>query len=267
MRNKIIMGRYIETGSWVHGLDPRAKVTAMLLFMVVIFMINTFVGVLAVMAFSILIMSCTKIPFIFYMRAVKPLLFLIGFIALFQILFNTGGTRIISVGSIHLYSGGLERGVLSALRMILFISFTAILTFTTTPERLTQGLESFFAPFRLLRLSPQKITLMISVALRFIPSIFEEAEKILKAQASRGFVLKERTLREKASILMTLLVPVSVGAFRRAGDLVDSMESRGYRLGMPRSKFRLLSWGNKDTFFILGFVLLLVLMVYLGTAV
>ncbi len=263
MRNKIIMGRYIETGSWVHGLDPRAKVAAMLLFMVVIFMINSFIGVIAVTVFSILIMSFTRIPFIFYSRAVKPLLFLIGFIALFQILFNTGGARIVSVGPVSLYSGGIERGVLSALRMILFISFTAILTFTTTPERLTHGLESFFAPLRWVRLSPQKITLMISIALRFIPSIFEEAEKILKAQASRGFVLKERTLREKASILMTLLVPVSVGAFRRASELVDSMESRGYRLGMPRSRFYVLVWGSKDTFFVLIFVLLVALMVLL----
>lgn len=147
--------------------------------------------------------------------------------------------------------------------MILFIAFTAILTFTTTPERLTNGLESFFAPLRYVRMSPQKITLMISIALRFIPSIFEEAEKILKAQASRGFVLKERTLKEKASVLMTLLVPVSVGAFRRAGELVDSMESRGYQLGRPRSQYQQLLWVNKDTLFVLAFALLVGLMVYL----
>lgn len=262
MRNKIIMGRYIETGSWVHRLDPRAKVTAMLLFMVAIFMINSFTSMIAVAIFAVLMMSFTKIPFIFYSRAVKPLLFLIGFIALFQMLFQTGGARVVSVGPIHLYADGLERGVLSALRMILFISFTALLTFTTTPERLTQGLESFFGPLRWLRLSPQKITLMISIALRFIPSIFEETEKILKAQASRGFVLQERTFKEKASILMTLLVPVSVGAFRRASELVDSMEARGYRLGMPRTKFELLVWTSKDTYYILAFVLLVVLMVY-----
>jgi energy-coupling factor transport system permease protein len=263
MRNKFIMGKYIDTGSWVHRLDPRSRVTAMLLFMAVIFMINSFVGVAAVSIFAIVMMGFTKIPYKVYSRAVKPLMLLIGFIALFQMIFNTGGTRIVSMGSVHLYTGGLEQGALSALRMILFITFTAILTFTTTPERLTHGLEHMFAPLRYLRMSPQKITLMISIALRFIPSIFEEAEKIVKAQASRGFVLKERTLREKASILMTLLVPVSVGAFRRAMDLVDSMESRGYQLGMPRSKFQQLLWGNKDTLFVMAFALLVVLMVYL----
>lgn len=106
MRNKIIMGKYIDTGSWVHRLDPRAKVTAMLLFMVVIFMINSFVSVSVVTIFAIVMMSFTKIPFKVYSRAVKPLMYLIGFIALFQIIFNTGGTRIVSVGSVHLYSGG-----------------------------------------------------------------------------------------------------------------------------------------------------------------
>jgi len=263
MRNKIMMGRYMDTGSWIHQLDPRAKVTAMLLFMLVIFMISSLTGAFIVMIFSILIISCTRVPFIYYSRAIKPLLFLIGFITLFQILFTSGGSRLLTVGAIHIYTGGVEQGALSALRMILFISFTAILTFTTTPERLTHGLESFFAPLRWLGLSPQRMTLMISIALRFIPSIFEEAEKIVKAQASRGFVLKERSLREKAGILITLLVPVSVGAFRRASDLVDSMEARGYRLGMPRTKFEVLVWRSKDTLFVLAFVVLVLVMVFL----
>jgi len=107
MRNKIMMGRYMDTGSWIHQLDPRAKVTAMLLFMLVIFMISSLTGAFIVMIFSILIISCTRVPFIYYSRAIKPLLFLIGFITLFQILFTSGGSRLLTVGAIHIYTGGV----------------------------------------------------------------------------------------------------------------------------------------------------------------
>ena len=142
---------------------------------------------------------------------------------------------------------------------ILFVSFTAILTLTTPPLRLTQGLEDIMQPLKWFRVSPRKVTLMLSISLRFIPTVFEEADKILKAQASRGMDLKDQSLGRKARLLISLLVPVTISAIRRAEELVDSMESRGYKLNKPRSRFHILRWQPKDSLLILAVILLLLI--------
>ncbi|WP_040950735.1 energy-coupling factor transporter transmembrane component T family protein [Gorillibacterium massiliense] len=267
MQNRMIFGRYYDTGSWVHSLDPRAKVAAMLMYMVAIFMVSTFIEAAAVFLFAIVIMQSTRIPLSQFLRSLKPLIFIMVFIFAFHLLFDASGTRMMAVGPFKFYSGGLERGILAVVRMILFVGFTAILTFTTPPAKLTRGLEDFFRPLKILRISPARITLMIEIALRFIPTVFEEAEKILKAQSSRGMDLKDQPLAKKAKLLISLLVPVTVSAVRRAMELVDSMESRGYRLGAPRSKFHALDWARRDTVFILVFVVLLGAMLALNMSV
>jgi len=264
MRSRLILGRYVDTNSWVHRLDPRSKVTGMIVYVCIIFMISSLIEIIVVGLFSIFIMLNTKIPFKLFIKAVKPLIFLIIFIALFHILFDSSGTQVLSLGLISMYSGGLESGLIAALRMILFISFTAVLTFTTTPYRLTQGMESILTPLKWFRISPQKITLMITIALRFIPTVMEEAEKILKSQASRGFDLTEKSLREKARTLLSLLVPVTVSAIKRAHELTDSMESRGYRLGMPRSRFHIMQWSLKESLYSGSFLILLSGVIILG---
>ncbi|MCL6457841.1 MAG: energy-coupling factor transporter transmembrane protein EcfT [Gorillibacterium sp.] len=259
MSNRMIMGRYVDTGSWMHRLDPRSKTIAMLLFMIAIFLVNSFIEIGIVALFAIVIMLSTKVPFRLYLRALRPLLFLMVFIFVFQLLFEASGTQLLNMGPIKLYAGGLEKGTLSVTRMILFVSFTAILTLTTPPLRLTQGLEDIMQPLKWLRISPRKITLMLSISLRFIPTVFEEADKILKAQASRGMDLKDQSLGRKARLLIALLVPVTIGAIRRAGDLVDSMESRGYQLSKPRSRFHILHWKRSDSLLILAVIVLLLI--------
>ncbi|WP_313787489.1 energy-coupling factor transporter transmembrane component T [Paenibacillus larvae] len=146
-------------------------------------------------------------------------------------------------------------------RMGMLVSFTAILTFTTTPNKLAQGLEDVMKPLGWVGLSPEKLTLMISLALRFIPTIFEKTEKILKAQASRGADIKELPWVEKGKMLVSLLVPVTVSSFRRAEDLIHSMESRGYVLGAPKTRYHRLNWSRNDSLFLASFLLLVFLVI------
>ncbi|MBC8079890.1 MAG: energy-coupling factor transporter transmembrane protein EcfT [Gorillibacterium sp.] len=259
MSNRMIIGKFVDTGSWIHRLDPRSKTIAMLLFMVAIFLVNTFQEIGIVALFAFVIMWSTKIPLRLYIRSLKPLLFLMIFIFVFHLLFEASGTQLLNMGPIKLYAGGLEKGTLSVSRMILFVSFTAILTLTTPPLRLTQGLEAIMQPLKWLHMSPRKVTLMLSISLRFIPTVFEEADKILKAQASRGLDLKDQSLGRKARLLISLLVPVTISAIRRAEELVDSMESRGYQLNKPRSRFHSLRWQQLDSLLVLAVIILLLI--------
>lgn len=256
MSNKLIFGRYIEMDSWIHRLDPRVKLLTMILYMMAIFQLDTVYEFGLVLLFSALVLRMTRIRYGVYLRAVKPLLLIITFIALFHVLFDASGTKLWSVGAFQLYTGGLERGLQSAGRMILFIAFTAVLTFTTSPAHITRGLEFWLGPLGWVGLSPQRITLMISISLRFVPTVFEEADKILKAQASRGMDIEDLSFREKAKQLLSLLVPVTVGAVRRALELAELMEARGYRLGEQRSRYLVLVWHRVDTMFLALFILL-----------
>jgi energy-coupling factor transport system permease protein len=250
MRNKIIFGRYMDTDSWVHGLDPRAKTLSMILFMAAVFMIDSYFGVTIVLGFSLIMMKSTHIPLFLYARAIKPLTFILLFIVIFHLVFSTSGGQFIDVGLFNFYAGGLERGLISASRMMLFVSFAAMLSFTTQPERLAQGLSRLLKPIRYIGLSPDKLALMINISLRFIPTLFEESERIWKAQVSRGLELRNKPLRQRVKLILALLVPITFGAFRRAIELADSMEARGYRLGARRTAYLSLVWSSRDTLFL-----------------
>lgn len=257
MRNKLLFGRRIDTGSWVHGLDPRAKLTGMLLYLAAIVLVGSWRALALAALFSLAYMTATRIPFKYYVKAAKPLWALMVFIFAVQCLTVDRGEVIWRIGAWTLYTGGLSSGFIAASRMALLVSFTAILTFTTTPGLLNQGLAGVLAPFQRIGLKPQRLTLMMSIALRFIPTILEETQKILKAQAARGADLKELPWREKGRMLVSLLVPVTVGAFRRAEELVLSMESRGYTIGAPRTEYHRLGWSRRDTWFVLSYVALI----------
>lgn len=264
MNERLVLGKYIDIDSIVHRLDPRSKIISMVLYLALIFLVDTWLEAALLVIVSIAVMSITRIPLSMYWKAVKPLRFLIVFIALFQMLFTEGETVYWSAGAITVSGEGIAAGAMTALRMSLFISFTSMLNFTTPPARLMRGLEQLLHPFRRIGLSPQRWTLMIQIALRFIPTLFAEAENILKAQASRGADIRELPLRKKAETLVALLVPVIVGALRRATELTEAMEIRGYRLGQPRTNFHLLTWRATDTWFITMFAILVVVAICLA---
>lgn len=250
MHDNLLLGRSIETGSWVHRLDPRAKITGMLVYVAVILLSRSWIAMLVLALFSIGVMLSTRIPLKYFIKAAKPLRYLMLFIFILQVLTVQEGGVWLTIGSFDLHEGGLRLGAFAVIRMAFLISFTALLTFTTTPARLNQGLEGVLSPLKKIGLSPDRLTLMIGLALRFIPSILDEAQIIMKAQASRGADIKELPLKEKARMLVSLLVPVISGAFRRAQDLVYSMESRGFIMDAPRTRYHRLRWGLADTLFV-----------------
>ncbi|MEK4291253.1 MULTISPECIES: energy-coupling factor transporter transmembrane component T family protein [Paenibacillus] len=256
MNEKLILGRSIETGSWVHKLDARAKITGMLLYVAVILFSRSWMAMAVLAIFSIAVMASTRIPLKYFLKAAKPLRYLMLFIFIVQVVSVKTGEVVLTLGSWSIYEGGLRLGAFSVIRMFFLITFTALLTFTTTPGKLNQGLEGILTPFKKLGLSPDRITLMISISLRFIPTILDESQIIMKAQASRGADLKELPLKEKGRMLVSLLVPIIASAFRRAQDLVYSMEARGFRMDAPRSRYHRLRWGKFDTVFIGMFVVM-----------
>lgn len=256
MRNKLLIGRTIDTGSWIHALDPRAKLTAMLLYAAVIVMLRSWPAFLLTAVFSVFFMAATRIPFKYYAKAAKPLWLLMLFIFIVQCFTLQTGRLLLQLGPLHVYSGGLSSGLLAACRMALFIAFTALLTFTTTPGRLNQGVSGMMKPFARFGLPVHRMSLMTSIALRFIPTILEESQKILKAQAARGADLGELPLLEKGKMLLSILVPITVGAFRRAEDLITSMEARGFVIDAPRTDYHEPAWGTKETGFVVVYVLL-----------
>lgn len=256
MRDKLLFGRCIDTGSSIHQLDPRAKITGMILYLIAIVAVNSWWMLLLTAVFSLAYMLATQIPLKYFVKAAKPLWVLMVFIFIVQSVTIEGGEAVLRIGGWALYTEGLKSGFIAAARMALLVSFTAILTFTTTPGLLNQGLDGVLKPLQKIGIKTQRLTLMMSISLRFIPTILDETHKILKAQAARGADIKELPWKEKGKLLLSLLVPVTVSAFRRAEELVLSMESRGYIVGAPRSEYHLLTWQAKDTWFVLSYVLL-----------
>ncbi|WP_028593913.1 energy-coupling factor transporter transmembrane component T family protein [Paenibacillus assamensis] len=256
--SKLVMGRYIDASSWVHRLDPRAKLVAMLLFLAAVISAHSIVELIAITAIALLILASSGIPLSRFGRASKPLWPLMFFMFLFYTLFEQGGSVWFEIGSFQVSREGILLGLSAVWRMLLLVCFTSILTFTTTTIELNLGLEAVLKPLKLVGVSPQQWTMMITIALRFIPTIFEEADRILKAQASRGADINDLKFAAKGKMLLTLLIPIIVGAFRRAEDLVHAMESRGYVLDRARTSLRMLKWRRIDSLFLIGFAAMLV---------
>lgn len=253
MNARIMPGRYVARDSVVHRLDPRAKTLSMFLFMIAVFLIDGYAEAAAVALFAVALMAASRISLLTYLKAIRPLLVLVVFIAGFHLLFDHSGTALFQAGPFAFYSGGLARGIMAALRMTLFISFTAMLTFTTEPDRLTDAIGSLLRPFG--RANADKLAIMLRIALRFIPTIFEEGQRLYKAQVSRGLRLKEKSMVEKARSLLALLAPLAVSVFRRSLRLAESMEARGFRIGAPRTRYRSFRWRPADTLFLSLFLL------------
>lgn len=267
MRDKLMIGRMIPTNSRVHELDPRSKITAMLLFTVALILSNGWPQLAALAILSILVLAATKIPAKTYLRALRPLRWLMLFVFLFQLIAGAGNDAVnLSAaepllwswtwGPFTLTSAVLSSALLAVSRMALLIVFTAMLTFTTAPSMLSRGVEGMLKPLSRKGTGAERFSLMMRLALRFIPALLEEAQTILKAQAARGADYEEMKPKEKARLLLSLLVPVTVGAFRRAEELTTSLEARGYRIGAPRTAYSRLIWRSADTWFTLLFALL-----------
>lgn len=261
--NNIALGRYLPLDSVIHRMDPRAKICAMLITMIAIFIPAGYSGylVLGVIVCSIALMAKLQLSFVW--RAMKPMLFMLVFLLVINLLVIHDGYVLLSIGSFHIYSGAVSQTLYIVVRLALMVVITTILTATTKPLDLTLGIEELLKPFVRFHLPAHEIAMMISIALRFIPLLIEETQRILQAQASRGVDLKEGKLKEKMMAVLSLIVPLFVSAFQRAEDLANAMEARGYCPGRPRTRYKVLAMHRRDGFLLAGALGLFVLMLLL----
>lgn len=245
MLRDITLGQYYQTDSIIHRLDPRVKLTTTIFFIISLFLVNGIIGYAIAGGFLLFIIKLSKVPFRYIIRGMKAIIFLLLFAVVFN-LFLTPGEPAVSFWRLTITWEGIERAVFMALRLVMLITGSSIMTLTTTPNNLTDGMERLMGPLRIFKVPVHEISMMMSIALRFIPILLEETDKIMKAQMARGADFESGNLIKKAKSLVPLLVPLFISAFRRAGDLAMAMEARCYRGGENRSKMKPLVYRRRD---------------------
>jgi len=262
--NNIALGRYIPMNSVIHKLDPRYKIIAMFILLVAVFLPTGFqgYGILAIFVLGTLLLAKLKLNFI--IKAMKPMMFMLVFLLVINILVLRTGYVLFSIGGFTIYSDAIFQTLYITVRLALMIMITTVLTATTKPLDLTLGIEDLLSPFKRFHVPAHEIAMMISIALRFIPTLIEETDRIMKAQASRGVDLKEGKFKEKIMAILSLIVPLFVSSFQRAEDLADAMEARGYVPSQSRTRYKQLKRTWKDTVMILITLSVLGLMFFLA---
>lgn len=263
MMNKLILGRYIPGDSLIHRLDPRVKLLSCFYFIGIIFLCSNWETYLLMFLFTLMCIGCSKIKLDFFIKGVRPLIWLILFTVILQILFTGGDDVLFSWGIITISKFGVMNGLFIFCRFVLIIFMSTLLTLTTSPLALADAIETLLRPLEKIRFPAHEISLMLSIALRFVPTLMDETEKIMNAQRARGVDFNEGNLAQKMKAIVPLLIPLFVSSFNRAEDLAVAMEARGYKGGEGRSKYRLLKWKWPDTITVLIFVVLTVGLLYL----
>lgn len=297
---QVVIGQYIPANSWVHRLDPRTKLIGLLLLIVSTFLIQQLITMVGLLVVVTVFFATSKVPLQRFLKGIAPLLFLLTFTVVFQLLLNRQGTLLYESSSslnaysitavvviiilyqlvkrfvpvrfilflsslgaiffalqlqgpfviwafnISIYEGGVTFALFLVTRIVILITLSSLLTLTTKPTDLNNGLEEVMKPLKKLRVPTSEIAMMIAIALRFIPTLLDEANKIMKAQASRGVDFEEGTLRQKVTQIISLLIPMFIISFKRADELANAMEARGYAPGKDRTKYAVFSMKFSD---------------------
>ena len=263
MLKDITLGQYFPGDSIVHKLDARCKLIAVALFIAAIFTAESFVSYALVFFVTGGMIALSHIPLKSIVRGLKPVMVIIIFTAILNMFF-TPGKVILQVWKISLTQEGIVRAVFMVLRISLLIAGTFLLTYTTPPIALTDGMERLFNPLKKLHVPVHEMAMMMSMALRFIPTLIEETDKIMSAQRARGADFETGSLVQRARALLPLLVPLFVSAFRRADELAVAMESRCYHGGEGRTRMKQLKWQRRDTLAMLTMLLVLAAVIVLN---
>ncbi len=262
MLRDVTFGQYYPSDSIVHRIDPRAKLIFTAVYITVLFMVYSFAGYAMCLFFVLLLSFLSKIPIKTLLKSVKAVMFLVIFVSIINIFFYNGNNLLWSWWRIEIYSDGLIFASKMALRLILLVLGPAILTFTTTPMELTDGLERLMSPLKLVKFPVHDVAIIMSIALRMIPALMEETDKIVMAQKARGADFDTGSVFRRAKALIPVLIPLFVGAFRRADELALALDARCYNATPNRTRYKLLKFGRADlvatlTFFTFAAVLLL----------
>ena len=263
MKN-ITLGQYIPLDSFFHKLDPRSKICAMMAILIAIFIPAGFIGyaILGVVLIACILLAKLQISFV--IKAMKPMVMMMFFLTIINVFVIRTGNVLWTLGPITIYDDALKQTGYIVVRLALMIMTTTLLTATTKPMDMTLGIEDLLSPLEKLHVPTHDIAMMIALALRFIPTLIDEAERILKAQASRGVDFENGSLKEKISAIMSLIVPMFVSCFQRADDLADAMEARGYVVGAKRVRYKILKFATGDYAVIIIANLLLAGMIFLA---
>ena len=258
----VIIGQYYPGESIIHKMDPRSKLVAVFWFILAIFIAANWLGYGLIATFLILAMLSAKIPIRFIYRGLKPVLVVLLITFILNVLTTHQGHVLFKWKGLELTSGGLNYALFITIRLLAIVIISTLLTLTTKPIELTDGLEILLSPLKKLRVPVHELALMMSISLRFIPTLFEETEKVMKAQSARGATFTSGSFIKRIKAVIPLLIPLLISAFRRAEDLAMAMEARGYRGDFGRTRLRDLVWGKRDSmllFMVLGLAVGLVL--------
>ena len=245
MLRDITLGQYYQTESVIHRLDPRVKLAGTLLYIISLFFFHNYIGYLIAICFLAIVIKLSHVPFKFMVKGMKAIVFLLLITVIFN-LFLTPGETFVSLWKLTITREGLQTAVTMAVRLIMLVIGSSIMTLTTTPNNLTDGMEKGMRPLKVIKVPVHEVAMMMSIALRFIPILLEETDKIMKAQIARGADFESGNLIKRAKALVPLLVPLFISAFRRANDLAMAMEARCYRGGEGRTKMKPLLYQKRD---------------------
>ena len=245
MLRDITLGQYYQTESVIHRMDPRVKLGGTILYIISLFFFKNFIGYVIAALFLAVVIKLSRVPFKFMVKGMKSILFLLMITVVFN-LFLTPGTPLISLWKLTITYEGLKLAVFMAIRLVFLIIGSSVMTLTTTPNNLTDGMEKMMKPLKVFKVPVHEMAMIMSIALRFIPILLEETDKIMKAQIARGADFESGNIINRAKAMVPLLVPLFISAFRRANDLAMAMEARCYRGGEGRTKMKPLIYRKQD---------------------
>lgn len=245
MIRDITLGQYYPGSSWIHKLDPRVKIVATLLYIVALFVVDDFLGFAIAAAGLAAVIIISKVPLSFILRGLKPVFLIISFTLIIN-MFMIKGEVLVSFWIFEITKEGLRTAIFMAIRLILLIIGSSLLTLTTKPISLTDGIEALLSPFKKIGLPAHELAMMMTIALRFIPTLMEETDKIMKAQQARGADFESGNLMSRAKALIPILVPLFISAFRIAQDLAMAMEARCYGGSIKRTRMNGMKLHKRD---------------------
>ena len=263
MLKDITLGQYFPGNSVIHRLDPRTKLIILVVYMVTLFVASGWVSYCVLLLFLLAVIKISSIPGKSIVRGMKPLVMILVFTGVLNLFFNKDGRVLVDFWGITITTGGAERAAFMLVRILMLVTATFLLTYTTSPISLTDGLESLMNPLKVIKVPVHELSMMMCIALRFIPTLIEETDKIMSAQKARGADFDSGNIFQKAKALVPILVPLFISAFRRADELATAMECRCYHGGEGRTKLHVLKYQRRDYVALAGGVVILALVVVL----
>lgn len=237
MNRSITLGRYLPGSSFLHRINPRFKLLILLFFLAVLFLLKTFTGLGLLLLFLLLVIAAARVPLLYIAGGLRPVVYIILFTVIIYFFFTKGGVVLLRLGPVTVEQAGVVAGLLVIMRLVGLVLMTMLLTLTTTPLSLAHGVEYFIRPLGRLGFPAAETAMIMTIAMRFIPTLSEESQRLLRAQMARGADF-EGGFFSRARKFAPLMVPLFIGAFRRADELALAMEARGYRIGAARTRMR-----------------------------